>query len=228
MGFSRGPKIVTDGLVMMVDAQSKKSYSGSGTSVINLNASQDNGTLTNGPTFNSNGYWDFDGTNDYMSFGASASSLVQGKTLVSMGILFKLDATASLRGLIGTLNYGCGANLGLVAHNTSLNFYNDTGACFSVNIGNFVEIGKWSFAVGTYDGTTTRLYGIKDGNLSQVSSTTKSGATNTFSSTFRVMGNQYSSYFTNGQCAQSFVYHKVLTQDEIVNHYNNLKLRYQL
>ena len=30
MGFSRGPKIVTDGLVLALDAGSKKSYPGSG------------------------------------------------------------------------------------------------------------------------------------------------------------------------------------------------------
>jgi hypothetical protein len=64
MGFSRGPKIVTDGLVLALDAGSKKSYPGSGTNITDLSGNGNNGTLTNGPTFNSNGYWNFDGVND--------------------------------------------------------------------------------------------------------------------------------------------------------------------
>jgi len=223
-----GPNIVTDGLTMLVDAGSAKSYSGNGVIVNNLVGNQPTGNLSNGPTFNSDGYWDFDGTNDYMSFGASASSLVQNKTNLTMGILFKMDSLASLRGLIGTLNYNCTRNLGLVASGDYLAFYNDTATCWNVQIGSFVETGKWIFAVGTYDGTTTRLYGIKDGSLSQVSGTSKSGATNTFTSDFRVMGNQYSSYFTNGQCAQAFVYDRLLSEGEITTHYNNLKLRFGL
>ena len=39
--------------------------------------------------------------------------------------------------------------------------------------------------------------------------------TNTFASDFRVMGNEYSSYFTNGQCVQAFVYDRALSEDEI-------------
>ena len=66
MGFSNGAKpIVGDGLVYCVDAFDKHSYPGSGTSVTDL-ANGRTATLTNGPTFNSNGYWDFDGSNDYM------------------------------------------------------------------------------------------------------------------------------------------------------------------
>jgi hypothetical protein len=66
MGFSRGPKIVTDGLVLALDAGSKRSYPGSGTTWYDLSGNGNNGTLTNGPTFNSDGYLNFDGTNDHI------------------------------------------------------------------------------------------------------------------------------------------------------------------
>jgi hypothetical protein len=147
---------------------------------------------------------------------------------VTIGIFFKLDVLASLRGLIGTLNYGCGANLGLVANGNALTFYNDTGTCYDVGISSFVETGKWIYAVGTYDGTTTRMYGIKDGSLSQSSGTGKSGATNTFTSDFRIIGNQYPDYFTNGQCGTAFVYNRVLSQAEILQNYNATKGRFGL
>ena len=56
MAFNYSPKIVTDGLVFAVDAANKKSYPGSGTTWTDL-AGSNNGTLTNGPTFDSGGWW---------------------------------------------------------------------------------------------------------------------------------------------------------------------------
>ena len=53
-----GPKIVTNSLVLALDAADKNSYrgSGSGTSWNDLSGNSNNVTLTNGPTFNgSNG-----------------------------------------------------------------------------------------------------------------------------------------------------------------------------
>ena len=226
-----GENIVTNGLVLNLDSANKDSYPGTGTTWYDLSGNGYNGTLINGPSFLSNqngGIFDFDGVDDYTSLGSSAASLIQGKTAVTIGIFFKLDVLDTLRGLIGTLNYGCGANLGLVASGNALTFYNDTGTCYDVGISSFVETGKWIYAVGTYDGTTTRIYGIKDGTLSQSSGTSKSGATNTFTSDFIVIGNQYPYYFTNGQCGTAFVYNRVLSQAEILQNYNAQKTRFGL
>ena len=67
MGLSHSPRIVTDGLVFCVDAGDKMSYPGAGTTWTDLSKNRNNGTLTNGPTFNSanGGSIVFDGTNDY-------------------------------------------------------------------------------------------------------------------------------------------------------------------
>jgi hypothetical protein len=66
MAGTVAPNIVTDGLVLYLDAANTKSYPGSGTTwfdIVNLA----NGTLTNGPTFNTVnlGSIVFDGVNDY-------------------------------------------------------------------------------------------------------------------------------------------------------------------
>jgi hypothetical protein len=68
MSFHHSPRIVTDGLVLCLDAASKKSYPGSGSVWRNL-AGSNNGTLVNDPTYSSenNGSIIFDGTNDYVS-----------------------------------------------------------------------------------------------------------------------------------------------------------------
>jgi hypothetical protein len=54
MGFHRGPKIVTDGLVLYLDAANTRSYPGTGTTWNDLSGKGNHATLYNSPTF-SNG-----------------------------------------------------------------------------------------------------------------------------------------------------------------------------
>ena len=67
MAFSNGPTIVRDGLVLALDASDRNSYLGSGTTWTDISGNGNNGTLTNGPTFNSGngGSIVFDGVDDY-------------------------------------------------------------------------------------------------------------------------------------------------------------------
>ena len=69
MGIARGPKIVTSGLVLALDAADKLSYTGTGTTWRDLSGNNNTGTLTNGPTFSAAnmGSIVFDGTNDYVN-----------------------------------------------------------------------------------------------------------------------------------------------------------------
>lgn len=69
MGLNFSPKIVTDGLILYLDAGNTKSYSGSGTTWTDLSRFNLNGTLTNGPTFSTTngGSIVFDGTNDFVN-----------------------------------------------------------------------------------------------------------------------------------------------------------------
>ena len=64
MAEIHGPKIVRDGLILNLDAADINSYPGSGTTWSDLSGNGNNGTLVNGPTFNtgSNGSIVFDGS----------------------------------------------------------------------------------------------------------------------------------------------------------------------
>ena len=68
MGLSHSPRIVTENLVLCLDAGNSKSYPGSGTTWYNLIPGGVNGTLTNGPTYSSanGGVIVLDGVNDYI------------------------------------------------------------------------------------------------------------------------------------------------------------------
>jgi hypothetical protein len=60
--------IVSNCLVLSLDAAKRDSYPGTGTTWNDISGNRNNGTLTNGPTFNSGngGSIVFDGTNDYV------------------------------------------------------------------------------------------------------------------------------------------------------------------
>jgi hypothetical protein len=79
-----GPNIIDDGLVLYLDAGNRKSYPGSGTTWFDKSGRGNNGTLINGPTFNTGslGSVVFDGVNDYVNCGNSTVlNLVNDLTL---------------------------------------------------------------------------------------------------------------------------------------------------
>ena len=77
MGITYNPRIVTDGLVLALDAGNVKSYPGSGTTWTDLSGRGNTGTLTNGPTYSSanGGSLVFDGVDDYVSCPLISSSI---------------------------------------------------------------------------------------------------------------------------------------------------------
>lgn len=82
MAFSYSPKIVTNGLVLYLDAANPTSYVSGSLNWNDISRGGNNGTLVNGPTFNtgSGGSIVFDGTNNYVS-GSSSISLSNNFTL---------------------------------------------------------------------------------------------------------------------------------------------------
>ena len=78
-------QIVTNGLVLFLDANNTNSYPGSGTSWYDLSGNGNTGTLTNGPTFSgeNGGTIVFDGVDDYVNV-ANASSLNASAQTISV------------------------------------------------------------------------------------------------------------------------------------------------
>jgi len=67
--LSHSPSIVTDGLVLCLDAANPRSYGGSGTNWGDLSGNGNNGTLVNGPLYDVGNFGRFsvDPSNDYIS-----------------------------------------------------------------------------------------------------------------------------------------------------------------
>ena len=73
--LAHGPSIITQGLVLALDAADRNSYPGSGTTWTDLSGNGNTGTLTNGPTYSSSdgGSIVFDGVDDYVNCGNSTT-----------------------------------------------------------------------------------------------------------------------------------------------------------
>ena len=76
MGCSSGPDIIQDGLLCCLEAASKRSYPGTGTTWSDLKG-DNNGTLTNSPVFDTGngGGFHFDSTDDYINFTSFSASM---------------------------------------------------------------------------------------------------------------------------------------------------------
>lgn len=100
MAFHYSPKIVTEGLVFYVDAANPKSFVNGNTTWNDLSRSGNNGTLTNGPTFDSSngGSISFDGLNDYVD-----TSTINFGQVYTLNFWVKLNDLAS-RVWVGGVN----------------------------------------------------------------------------------------------------------------------------
>ena len=110
MGINYNPSIITNNLIVHLDAANKRSYPGSGTSWTDLSGNGNNATLVNGPTFDSNngGSLVFDRVNDYASI--PFTTILNNCTI---SIWFKATSTAIYQYL---LSLGNGTNTSYALH----------------------------------------------------------------------------------------------------------------
>ena len=104
MGLAHSPRIVTDGLVLALDAGNTKSYPGNGTNVSDLSRSGYDFTMTNGATTNATngGVFSFDGSDDYLNTTSIPSSFWNsGSWTVSLWAYFDAVNKGSDNGVIG-------------------------------------------------------------------------------------------------------------------------------
>lgn len=77
MALQHSPRIVTNQLVLCLDAGNYRSYPGSGTAWTDISQTRATVTLYNTPTYNSanGGYLTFDGVNEYMEFNIGSANV---------------------------------------------------------------------------------------------------------------------------------------------------------
>lgn len=234
-------QIVTTGLVLNLDAADRNSYPGSGTTWTDTSGYSNNGTLTNGPTFDNNngGAIVFDGTNDKVT---SASNFTFGSTTQKSHNIWFKTSSATLQTLLFL-----GANLndykwqyifitstgGLSVMFGDNSFYNErangitgfnlstgnwTNLCVTVNTNNSagnrvkIYINGTQYAISSFDNDSGNPF--YDGGMYL-----QLGAAN--------LG-QGSDYYSplNGQIAHVSLYNRALSASEVLQNYTVQRKRF--
>ena len=234
MSCIEGPGIITSGLVLCLDAANTKSYPGSGTSWIDISANN-NGTLTNSPTYNSSGYFSFNYlSSQFVSF-VSASSLQflnrNPYTLEAWVYPTRNPGANNWTGIFDREDSSIGSRdgynmyfLGSAGTNTFFTterFVAGVNSNVSYTVSQSQSVNFWQQIAATYDGTNLSLY--YNGNSVSTPVTSTGNITNTSKTlTVAVRGGNY----FDGRISNVKIYNTALTASEINQNFNALRGRY--
>jgi hypothetical protein len=230
-----GQKIVTNGLVLHLDAAQLRSYPTTGTTWTDLSGTGNNGTLTNGPTFSSanGGSIVFDGTNDYVGLGTPSSlNIVNNNTTINAWVNLNVFPVAGSPFTVYAKGFdGTSEQVVLRITNTSIfiGTFNNSGGTKSTTVlhAGLITTGNWVHITGQYDNDTWKIY--TNGTL-RASTLTNQGS---YSSTAPCsigggwLTTQYGRFF-NGRISYLEVYNTALSATEVLQNFNATKSRYGL
>ena len=230
MALSHSPRIVTDGLVFCVDAGDRKSYPGSGTTWYDRSGNGNTGTLSNGPTFDSDngGSLVFDGSDDRVECGSDSSIDIDPAGTMTLAAWVYANSISSNGHVIGKQQYGNGY---ILHYDTAYDGGLSGGGFQTTNVGNNqfewgqnIEAGKWYYVVYTYDRTNEK--GYYNGELVGTKANTGNISTNA-GNNLAIGGRSGSgSDAWQGKIASVQIYNKALTADEIVQNFNATRGRF--
>ena len=231
-----GPSIITDNLVLHLDAADLNSYSGSGTTWADLSGNRNDGTLNTGAIFNSAnlGNISVDGTvNGYVSIPNAAS--INPTSAITVSAWFNISSFTSNYAPIVFKQNTFNSN-----YEQYVLYLGSGGMGFTITDPSQVQRGagtavdyrnQITCAVGTCDITAQKLNFYINGILIQTTS---------FPSTFNISTNQLSIGATTGGAASSYpgksigkifnvsIYNRALSASEILKNYNAIKGRFKL
>lgn len=228
-GGGGGASIVTTSLTFHLDAGNSNSYSGSGTSWLDLTSNNVDFTLTNGPAYNSgfSGYFAFDGSNDYAitssaftNFGTDPFTVEiwhRTHTATNFGGIFSQDPGSAATGTFQVDHIG--GKLRFLTTNGSNDQIVGTSATNALN--------TWKQVVFVREGTgtdQTKLY------LNGALDATATVDTDLDVDDELVVGrNRGRNIFFDGDVSIIRVYsNKALTASEVTQNFNANKGRYSL
>jgi hypothetical protein len=241
MAGSTGPDIISDGLVLAVDAANTKSYPGSGATVTDLSRRGNTGTLANGMALVTDSVaglcFDSDGTNDNIQFAESADTKGTDNNAITYECWVKREGTSAAGSPRLMSSDASDYNTLFIASNGNGYLY------WRINIGNSskdrtytsgLTLNEWTHVVGTaeYNGSSSYTQALYI-NGQSVSSTT-AAASGTWgdgtSRVFAIFGNVEATHQNNnclnGKVALANVYNRALSSQEVLQNYNQTKSRF--
>lgn len=210
--------IVNNGLIAYLDAGLKGSYSGSGSTWRNLAITGADSTLTSATFVNSVG-GNFLFSTGYSSAGTTA--LLKPNTSLTLSLWMRANAYDSFNGIGGNTIFGFARGYVFDTDASGIYFRVGSGSWATASIARNAT-GVWANYVGTWDGTTVKIY--KDSVIGTNASTSIIDYTSTSFDIGRY--GTSSSNKIDGNFAQVLLYNRALTQAEITKNFQIMRKRF--
>ena len=222
-------KIVTNGLVLHLDAAQLLSYTSGSSTWSDLSGNGGVGTLTNGPTFDSDagGNINYDGSNDTVSVPHQSAYNVTAVTCI-LFVKTPVSYTGNFRAIFS--KEGASRDFNFYARSASGNGIIDY---FHLSVGSIgghsteagigsLTLNKWHQVGFSIGGGT--LYYILNGSILKSESYT---GTFTANNSYQLKVGSADNYWS-GKIANCLLYNRVLSTSEILQNYNATKTRFGL
>ena len=227
--------IVTNGLVLNLDAGFIPSYPKNGTTIYDVSIDTNNGTLINSPSYGSanGGGLDFDGTDDRGTFPTPTPS---NATSLTYSVWFKGQSSTSAVSGFGYIIHNNGPSTSTGNSYLTFGVHGSTGKYYAAMNGQYNSMqtsisqnsSNYYMMSLTWDGTTQKVY--VNGSLEN-SKALSDGFTYQYAwnSTFGLCDQRGGTYRPfDGYIYIINAYNRALSQDEILQNYNAQKSRFGL
>jgi hypothetical protein len=233
-------KVVTNDLVLYLDAANPKSYPGSGTTWYDLSPSIVNSTLNGNVVFNSDKkYMSLPSVSDYVNVSSNIKTTFNGaqnaslSCWVSSSIVNASDTSAFVFGFHKVGNYDSGYRFAIDYQNYASNpviFFTAENGGASYVYKNYSIQGSWTNLAITYDGSQSgqnKIAGYVNGIL-LTGLTSVNTLPTTLSLTLDNFNIGYATQGNNTLVSTAQAYNRTLSQAEVLQNFNALKTRFGL
>ena len=236
MSAIAGPNLLSNGLLLYLDAGNTKSYPGSGTTVTDLSRTGNNGTLVNTPPFSSSnlGSFNFNGTSQYIS---TNSPIIPNTTSFSVGVWvrYTLGFFYTFLDIINnrstsTNNPGFLLTTDFSSANGRIRVQLNSASALTefISSGANIATGNWVYVVISVNRVSNTMSYYVNGSLDYTTSISSigslAGSTNLFiayDAAFAGPGN----YFA-GDISACHIYGLPLSNADVLQNFNALRGRY--
>jgi hypothetical protein len=223
-------KIVTNGLVLALDAADRNSYVSGSTTWFDLSGNNYTGSLTNGPTYtgSNGGFINFDGVNDYIVLGPILNYTSEN---FSFSYWVNFNSFTTNRGGQGPVviykgSYSANGYYDQMGSNGSITFVSNQPAAAVTSTGaGVIATGSWYNVAHVRNGTSVRIY---VNGVDQTQTSGSHGTINGNSTNFTVATYAFGYICGNLKLSSMLTYNRALSQQEVLQNYNAQKARFGL